>query len=55
MERGDLVKLKIKSPSSVIKDMELEVLVSTSVYKIKEIVRDMFPGNPSPSVRYTIR
>jgi len=51
MERGDLVKLKIKSPSSVIKDMELEVLVSTSVYKIKEIVRDMFPGNPSPSAQ----
>jgi len=51
MEGSDLVKLKIKSPSSVIKDMELEVLVTTSVYQLKEIVRERFPGNPSPSAQ----
>jgi len=51
MEESDLVKLKIKSPSSVIKDMELEVLVTTSVYQLKEIVRERFPGNPTPSAQ----
>jgi len=51
MEESDLVRLKIKSPSSVIKDMELEVLVTTSVYQLKEIVRERFPGNPSPSAQ----
>jgi hypothetical protein len=45
------IKLKIKSPSSTVADMELEVLLSTKVYQVKERISEMFPGNPSPSAQ----
>jgi len=51
IKESDLVKLKIKSPCSAIKDIELEVLVTTSVYQVKEMVRETFPGNPAPSAQ----
>ena len=51
MEGSELVKLKIKSPSCTISDIELEVVLTTSVYQLKELIKEKFPGNPSPSVR----
>ena len=51
MEGSELAKLKIKSPSSTISDIELEVGLTTSVYQLKELIKEKFPGNPSPSVR----
>jgi len=47
----DRIKLKIKSPSSIVADMELEVLLHTKVYQLKERIREMFPGNPAPSAQ----
>jgi len=51
MEGSEVVKLKIKSPSCTISDIELEVVLTTSVYQLKELIKEKFPGNPSPSAQ----
>ena len=46
-----MIKLKVKSPSSCISDIELEVALDTSVIQIKDIITTRFPGNPPSSVK----
>ena len=50
MEGSELVKLKVKSPSSTIADIELEVGLNTSVRQLKGLITERYPGNPQPSV-----
>jgi len=44
-----MIKLKVKSPSSCISDIELEVALDTSVIQIKDIITTRYPGNPPSS------
>ena len=50
MEGSEMVKLKVKSPSSTIADIELEVGLNTSVRQLKGLITERYPGNPQPSV-----
>ena len=49
-----MIKLKVKSPSSCISDIELEVALDTSVIQIKDIITTRYPGNPPSSVKFFI-
>jgi len=53
MEGSETVKLKVKSPSSAIADIELEVGLSTSVFQLKGLIREKYPGSgyPAPSAQ----
>eukprot|EP00090_Calanus_glacialis_P026466 TRINITY_DN41677_c0_g1_i1.p1 TRINITY_DN41677_c0_g1~~TRINITY_DN41677_c0_g1_i1.p1 ORF type:complete len:365 (+),score=163.84 TRINITY_DN41677_c0_g1_i1:147-1241(+) len=51
MEGSELVKLKVKSPSSTIADIELEVGLNTSVRQLKGLITERYPGNPQPSAQ----
>jgi len=50
MEKMDSsVILKIKSPSATYPDLELECELGNSIMKVKEMIKDQFPTNPSVS------
>lgn len=49
MDVSKMIKLKVKSPSSCISDIELEAALDTSVIQIKDIITARYPGNPPSS------